>query len=159
MKSFYDQNGYEVLLSFSQSAFPVPPKHVLVLCRYDNSWLLTNHPKRGLEFPGGKIEEGETVQEAAKREVWEETGGQLNDLLYVGEYMVKDPLHPFVKAICYGKIESLAPKKDYLETKGPVLIKGDLAQLLKSDQFSFLMKDEVVPQTLRYLKHSHNFSF
>ncbi|MEK4951195.1 RNA deprotection pyrophosphohydrolase [Bacillus sp. FSL W8-1127] len=160
MKKFYDQNGYEVQLCFSQNAFTIPPKHVLVLCRYDDSWLLTNHPKRGLEFPGGKIEEGETVQEAAKREVWEETGGLLNNhLLYLGEYLVKDPIKPFVKAICYGMIDSLVPKKDYLETDGPVLIKGDLNRYLNSSKFSFLMKDDVVQQTLRYLKQSQGISF
>ena len=33
-----------------------------------DQWLLTHHLRRGLEFPGGKVELGETPEEAAVRE-------------------------------------------------------------------------------------------
>lgn len=41
----------------------------------DGKFLMVRNPKRnGWEMPGGKIEEGETVEEAAKRECLEESG-------------------------------------------------------------------------------------
>ena len=36
-------------------------------------------------FPGGKIEKGETPEEAAKREVWEETNLEVENLEIVGK--------------------------------------------------------------------------
>ncbi|WP_440705932.1 NUDIX hydrolase [Heyndrickxia oleronia] len=40
----------------------------------DGKILLVDHPYRGWEFPGGYVNRGETIKEAAIREVEEETG-------------------------------------------------------------------------------------
>jgi len=54
------------------------PKHVLVvgcLVRNDSGQvLLIRHHKRGWEIPQGRVEEGEDLLAAARREVLEETG-------------------------------------------------------------------------------------
>src|SRR5699024_12008245 len=56
------------LISFTDHPFSKTPKHVLVICRYHDHWLLTNHKSRGYEFPGGKVEKGETAEQARSEE-------------------------------------------------------------------------------------------
>lgn len=44
-----------------------------------------------LEFPGGMIDENETVEQAAKREVWEETGYTITEIVAVEKAVQVDP--------------------------------------------------------------------
>ena len=155
MEIFTDANGGLVKLAFEQNAFSIKPAHVLVICKLGEKWLLTNHKKRGFEFPGGKVERGETLEEAAKREVLEETGATLDELQYIGEYEVTLSGESFVKAIFYGNIGSIENKLDYLETKGPVLIAGDILKLRWNDEYSFIMKDEVVERSIKRIKETN----
>ncbi|WP_071393769.1 RNA deprotection pyrophosphohydrolase [Bacillus tuaregi] len=148
MDTFIDYNGGTVTVSFQRDAFLQRAKHVLVICRFSNQWLLTKHKIRGWEFPGGKKEENETLEEAARREVEEETGALIQSLQFIGEYEVNTGENSFVKAIYYAEADSLEPKKDYLETNGPVLIGGDLLSLRFQDSYSFIMKDKVMELAL-----------
>ncbi|MDQ0975462.1 8-oxo-dGTP diphosphatase [Neobacillus niacini] len=151
MKNFIDRLGNKVELSFSSNAFGQEAKHVLVICKYLDDWLLTMHSVRGLEFPGGKMEPGESLKEAAIREVYEETGATLEDLTQIAEYRVADEKNTFVKAVFWGKINSVHKMNSYFETKGPVLIKGDLLDLRFGEEFSFIMKDDVVAECIKYI--------
>lgn len=55
-----------------------PPKHILsaatVVFNDQREILLIKGPKRGWEMPGGQVEEGESLKEAAIREAKEESG-------------------------------------------------------------------------------------
>ncbi|KMY55125.1 7,8-dihydro-8-oxoguanine-triphosphatase [Bacillus sp. FJAT-27231] len=152
MVEFIDKNGCRVTLAFQREAFSLSARHVIVFCRFEEKWLLTLHPKRGLEFPGGKVEDGETIEEAARREVFEETGALVEELKFVGEYFVRRSKNPFVKAVFFAKIGKIERKDDYLETEGPVLFGENLLTERMNDCFSFLMQDEVVEKTLDVLK-------
>ena len=43
--------------------------HVLAIPLYQSQLLFTQHKMRGIEFPGGKVEEGEQSIQAIKREL------------------------------------------------------------------------------------------
>ncbi len=155
METFQDVNGCTVSLTFARNSFSKEARHVLVICKFYDQWLLTKHKKRGFEFPGGKREEGESLQEAARREVEEETGAILKSLEYLGEYQVQDEQNSFVKAVFYGEVESLQSKMDYLETNGPVLVSGDLLSLRMEDSYSFIMKDKVIEKVIRRIQEKN----
>src|SRR4051812_22689635 len=148
MDTFFDENGGRVRFEFLSGSFSKQANHVFVICRYKDQWLLTKHKIRGWEFPGGKKEQGETLEETAIREVEEETGAQIKSLQFIGEYEVTNKENSFVKAIYFAEVETLMGKEDYLETNGPVLIEGDLLTERFEETYSFIMKDKVVEKAL-----------
>ncbi|MBY0122849.1 RNA deprotection pyrophosphohydrolase [Bacillus sp. S/N-304-OC-R1] len=155
MKRFKDINGGMVKLSFMPHSFNCEPEHVLVICKMGEKWLLTNHSKRGLEFPGGKVERDETLEEAARREVMEETGASIKKLQLIGEYEVTNEAQTFVKAIFFASIARIEDKEDYFETAGPVLIDGDILEKRWEPQFSFIMQDEVIYHSIHRISDIH----
>ncbi len=51
----------------------------------------------------------ETLEDAAKRETFEETGGVIEKLVFLGEYKVYDH-SPFVKTIFFAEVEDVVEK-------------------------------------------------
>lgn len=149
-------------LCFAEDTFQEEAQHVLVICQLGEDWVLTQHKIRGLEFPGGKVESGETLEEAARREAYEETGAQLNELTRLGAYRVSGSEGSFAKVVFWGKVREIKDKADYLETNGPIIVKADILQERFGNEYSFIMKDDVVEECLKRiakiknLKHSRN---
>lgn len=65
-----------------------PPKHIVsaavIVSSSEGEVLLIRTPLRGWEMPDGQVEEGESIFDAAKREVKEETGAQIEGLSFCG---------------------------------------------------------------------------
>lgn len=152
MYTFKDFYHNTVELSFEKNPFSPEPKHVWVISKYEDQWLLTDHQRRGYEFPGGKVEEGETPEEAAIREVMEETGGVVSSIHYIGQYRVTGKDKIIIKNIYFAEIGELETQQHYFETNGPVLLQEFPASIKNDRRFSFIMRDEVFSQSLKHLE-------
>lgn len=68
----------------------LPPKHIIsaatVVMNEQNQILLIKGPRRGWEMPGGQVEEGESLKEAAIRETKEESGIDIEVLKFCGVF-------------------------------------------------------------------------
>ncbi|HET6872292.1 MAG TPA: NUDIX hydrolase [Sporolactobacillaceae bacterium] len=65
-----------------------PPKHIVsaatIVVNDENEILLIKGPRRGWEMPGGQVEEGESLKDAAIRETKEESGIDIEILKFCG---------------------------------------------------------------------------
>ncbi|HEX8593957.1 MAG TPA: NUDIX hydrolase [Pseudomonas sp.] len=64
-----------------------------VICKREGMILYVRKAKSKWALPGGKIETGETPEQAAARELSEETGLQDLELIYVAEYGSDKVIH------------------------------------------------------------------
>ena len=149
MFSFQDLNGFHVDLSFIKGELTMESKHVLVLVKHQNKWLCTIHKRRGVEFPGGKVEPGETLEEAAVREVFEETGVRVKNLNWFAQYVVHGELL-FNKTVFTAQFVSQEAITFDLETSGMLWLTDE--QLNNQQNLSFYMKDEGMKKMLEEVK-------
>jgi 8-oxo-dGTP diphosphatase len=65
-----------------------PPKHIIsaatIVLNDKNELLLIKGPRRGWEMPGGQVEEGESLMDAAIRETKEESGIDIEIIKFCG---------------------------------------------------------------------------
>ncbi len=63
--------------------------YVVIAAREKEKWIFVRHQERSTwEMPAGHIEKGETADQAAKRELFEETGTVRSTLSYLCDYQV-----------------------------------------------------------------------
>lgn len=122
------------------------PNCVLVFAFYRGKLLLTRHNCRGWELPGGKREKGESILQTVHREMREETGGELDAIEKVGQYLIfeNDNL-VFVKNIYISTVSVLRALPSGFETNGVMLVDAipNQVAIMNDNTFSPYMKDNV----------------
>ena len=105
----------DIIDKYYQIHYPKKAVSIVIFDEEDNILLIHNRRYTvghlEWEIPAGRIEEGENLEEAARREAMEETGCELSDLQYLCEYnpsngMSDSLIHCFAaKVVKEGSIE------------------------------------------------------
>ena len=114
---------------------PVPtPKHIVAVAGLvtdaGGRVLMLRSPRRDWEFPGGQVEEGESLTDALRREVLEETGVTVSVGALVG---------------VYSNLKSHIVMLDFLCD----LVGGDLTASAESPEVAWVERDEALARIIR----------
>ncbi len=85
-------------------------KFVVIVTKYQGKWVFVKHRKRDTwEIPGGHIDEGETPDEAASRELMEETGAVKFQIKPFCDYSVSMGDKFGVSRLYFATIDEIGP--------------------------------------------------
>ncbi len=128
--------------------------------------LLINNPRRGWEFPGGIVENGEDLYTALKREIKEETGIEAKIMNLVGIYSnIKSekgyngvnviPTKVNIHFLAFSDDLNLKPSEESVEVKW---VDEKIALSMVTNEFVLLrLKDALnFTGTVKYASHSNN---
>lgn len=111
-------------------------KFVVVQARYKGKWIYVKHKERNTwEIPGGHIEANESIEESARRELWEESGAIDFKLIPLCDYSVDRPNDNYTKSygrLFFAEVEEL----------------GDIPE----SEIGEVMLNETIPSNLTYEK-------
>ena len=83
-------------------------RFAVIAARYDDKWIFCRHREReSWEIPGGHREDGETIDQTAERELYEETGALDVELHCVAVYSVENDGIPSYGMLYYADIKKL----------------------------------------------------
>lgn len=123
-------------------------KYVVIMAKYHGSWILCKHKKRDTwETAGGHIESGETPLEAAKRELFEETGAVSFDIKPIFDYWAADETSEANGMVFYADIKELGDMPEFEMEK---------VNTFKALPSNLTYKD-ITPVLFRYLENHFKY--
>ena len=83
-------------------------KFAVISANFQGKWLYVKHKDRdSWEIPGGHREPGETIDETAKRELFEETGSKELDLVPICDYSIDDHVNKTFGRLFFARIKEI----------------------------------------------------
>lgn len=105
-------------------------KFVVMAVRYENRWVFSRHRERTTwDMPGGHREAGESVEQAARRELWEESGAAEAEIVPVSVYSVTKNGETDYGMLFYAQIKAMGELPEAFEME-EVLVTDKLPQAL-----------------------------
>ena len=108
-------------------------------------------------LPGGRVEKNETVEEALKREIFEETGCTFNVINELGYFEINSIKDKFAGHIYYYLLKVTGDKKEPQMTDEEVRFKTQLYWYSLEEALNYIVNQKVYDNMwLVFLKHCDN---
>ena len=123
-------------------------KYVVICARYKNQWIFVKHKDRQTwEVPGGHIEQNELPDEAARRELQEETGAIIFQIALIGDYSVESSEGISYGRLYFAEVQAFGDSLAYEMTER--ILKDNMPEELTYKEIQPLIMKKVIEEVSR----------